>query len=168
MKMTRDDNGVTIRPVEPLDLDFIQNLSKKVFSQYGPYDKILTDWFQSGTTMTRLALTYVTPVGFAMVKIPDEDQVDNRLTELLAIAVEPEKQNCGIGDLLMTDVLRLADKMQVEGLTLCTGVDNTAAQEFFKKHGFSAWRIEKDYYEGGQEALMMYKIISRDVELNGV
>ncbi len=156
--MIGDD--VTIRPAGPLDLDFIQNLSKRVFSQYGPYDRILTDWIQSETTITLLALTNGTPVGFAMVRIPDENQVDNRFTELLAIAVEPENQRCGIGDLLMAEVLRLADEMQVQGLTLCTGVDNTAAQEFFNKHGFSTWRIEKGYYKGEQEALMMYRIIS--------
>ena len=154
MKTDRE-NDVTIRPAGSLDLDFIRDLSKKVFSQYGPYDRILTDWFVSGTTITHLALIRGTPVGFAMVRIPQEKSFDELVTELVAIAVEPEKQGCGIGDLLMTEVLRLADEMQVQALILFTAVHNLAAQELFKKHGFSAWRVEKGYYDGGQDAVVM-------------
>ncbi len=159
MKTDRETD-VTIRPAGFFDLDFIRDLSNEVFSQYGPYDRILTDWFVSGTTITRLALIGGTPVGFAMIRPPDEKAYYELVTELVAIAVEPEKQGCGIGDLLMTEVLRLADDMQVKAMTLCTGADNKPAQELFEKHGFETLRVEKGYYEGGQGAVVMYRVIS--------
>jgi ribosomal protein S18 acetylase RimI-like enzyme len=156
--MTRD--GVTIRPAGHSDLAFIQNLSKRVFSQYGPYDVILKDWFQSGTTMTCLALTNSSPAGFAMVRLPEGKPYHDRISELVAIAVEPEKQKRGIGDLLMAEVLRVAESLEIASLTLLTAVENKPAQALFRKHGFTPWHVEKGYYEGGQEALMMYRVLS--------
>ena len=167
MKTDRE-NAVTIRPAGPLDLEFIRDLSERVFSQYGSYERRLMDWFVSETTVTRLALTDERPVGFAMVKKPGEKGYVERISELLAIAVEPEKWRLGIGNLLMKEVHREAEIMQADTLILCTGMDNKPAQELFKKHGFTPWRVKKGYYEGGQEALMMYRVLSQDVGFGGV
>jgi ribosomal protein S18 acetylase RimI-like enzyme len=152
--------GVTIRRAEHADLAFIQHLSKRVFSQYGPYDVILTGWFQRDKTVTCLAETNGSPIGFAMVRLPKGKEYHDRISELVAIAVEPEKQRCGIGDLLMAEVLRLSEGMQIDTLTLLTAIENKPAQGLFRKHGFAPWHVEKGYYQGGQEALMMYKVLS--------
>jgi ribosomal protein S18 acetylase RimI-like enzyme len=141
--------GVTIRPAGLSHLEFIQDLSERVFSQYGPYDKILAEWFESGITITHLALMDKRPV----------------VSELLAIAVEPEHQRCGIGDTLMGEVQKEAEKMHVDMLLLSTEVGNQPAQEFFRKHGFHPWKLKKGYYPKGQEAVMMYKIICRRVAI---
>ena len=156
--ITRD--GVTIRPAGHSDLAFIRHLSKRVFTQYGPYDVILTGWFQWDKTVTRLAVSNGGPVGFAMVRLPKGKPYHERISELLAIAVEPEKQRCGIGDLLMTEVLRLSEGMEIDTLTLLTAIENKPAQGLFRKHGFAPWHVEKGCYQGGQEALMMYKVLS--------
>lgn len=160
--MTRDDNGVTIRPAGPLDLDFIQNLSKKVFSQYGPYAKILTEWFQSGTTVTRLALIDESPIGFAMVRPPEKDDLfgSQRIGELLVIAVDPQEQGLGVGDLLMIEILSVAQAVGINTLILCTATTNEPGQGLFKKHGFETLRVEKGYYPAGQESVMLYRVIS--------
>jgi len=161
--MKRDrKNGVTIRPAKPLDLDFIQNLSKKVFSQYGPYEKILTDWFVSGTTETLLAVIDKSPVGFVMIRPPEDNDPfgSQRIGELLAIAVEPQKQGLGVGDLLMIEILRVAQKVGINTLILCTAITNAAGQGLFEKHGFQTLRVEKGYYPAGQESVMLYRVIS--------
>jgi hypothetical protein len=57
-------------------------------SQYGPYDIILTDWFQSERPFTLLAVMEKTPVGFAMLRLPEDNPfASERIGELLAIAV---------------------------------------------------------------------------------
>jgi ribosomal-protein-alanine N-acetyltransferase len=157
--------GVTIRPAGLSHLEFIQDLSERVFSQYGPYDKILAEWFESGITITHLALTDRRPVGFAMLKKPEHGGHVGQISELLAIAVESEHQRRGIGDILMGEVQREAEKMQVDMLLLSTEVGNQPAQDFFRKHGFHPWKLKKGYYPKGQEAVMMYKIICRRVAI---
>jgi ribosomal protein S18 acetylase RimI-like enzyme len=155
------ENNVTIRPAAISDLNFIQNLSKKVFSQYGPYERILTHWFQSGTRLTLLALIDESPVAFAVVRLPEDEPLDSqRIGELLAIAVEPEKQGLGVGDLLIKEILSMAHEAGISILILCTATSNEPAQKLFKKHGFKIFQVEKGYYDGGQEAMMMYRMIS--------
>jgi ribosomal protein S18 acetylase RimI-like enzyme len=160
--MTRDDNRVTICPASPSHVDFIQNLSRQVFSRYGPYDTILTDWFQSGKTVTRLALIDGIPVGFVMVRPSDEDDPfgSQHIGELLAIAVEPQKQGLGVGDLLMIEISGVAKEIGITTLILCTATTNEPAKGLFKKHGFETLRVQKGYYPAGQESLMMYRMIS--------
>ena len=43
-----------------------------------------------------------------------------------------------------------------------------ATKEITFGNGLRIIDIEKGYYEGGQEALMMYRVLSQDVGLNGV
>ncbi len=149
--MTGHNNGVTIRPAFPSDLDFIQNLSKRVFSQYGPYDRILADWFQSAQTLTRLASIDESPVGFAMIRPPENNEPfgSQHIGELLAIAVEPQKQGQGVGDFLMIEILNVAHEVGITTLILCTATTNEPGKGLFKKHGFETLRVEKGYYFGG-------------------
>jgi len=41
---------VTIRSAKAEDAGFIQDLSKRVFEQYGPYERVLMEWFVCGRT----------------------------------------------------------------------------------------------------------------------
>ena len=55
MKGKPERPEITIRAAKGSDVEFIHNLSKKAFSQYGPNEDMLERWFQSGTTETILA-----------------------------------------------------------------------------------------------------------------
>jgi ribosomal-protein-alanine N-acetyltransferase len=153
-------NQVTVRPAKPEDLHYIRSLGKKVFQQYGPYEEMLVGWFESGFTITFLALTERRPVGFAMLSGQKGIWYLPRVSELLAIAVEPEKWKLGIGDLLMKEVQRKAEAEGVEMLILHTAVENLPGQKLFKKYGFVPLDIKKNFYPEGQDALMMYKDIA--------
>ena len=150
---------VRFYPFTIADTDYIRNLSKKVFEQYGPYEKILTRWLESGTAVTLLAWTEKDPVGFAMLRGFEFGWPVVPLTELLAIAVEPAKWRIGIGDLLMDEVVRQAESLKVATLVLHTAIDNLPAQMLFRKHGFSELGMRKDFYPNGQDAITMYKEI---------
>ena len=150
---------VIIRPAETSDVEYIRNLSKKVFQQYGTYDDTLPRWFLSGMTVTILALVKKAPAGFAMMGRLPHEWYAPRVSELLGIAVEPERQGCGIGDLLMKEVVREARGHEIEMLILHTAVENLDGQRLFKKHGFVASEVKKNFYPEGQEALMMYRNI---------
>ena len=150
---------VRFYPFTVADTDYIRNLSKKVFEQYGPYESILTRWLESGTAVTLLAWTDKGPVGFAMLRRFDFGWPAPPLTELLAIAVEPARWRIGIGDLLMDEIVRQAERLKVATLVLHTAIDNLPAQMLFRKHGFSELGMRKDFYPNGQDAITMYKEI---------
>ena len=146
-------------PFTAADTDFIRSLSKKVFEHYGPYESILTQWLESGIALTLVAWTGRKPVGFAMLQGFDHKWPVLRLTELLAIAVEPERRRIGIGDLLMDEIVREAERLKSRTLVLHTATDNLPAQMLFRKHGFSELGMKKDFYPKGQDAIIMYKEI---------
>lgn len=151
---------VTVRPARAGDADYIRSLSKKVFEQYGPYERLLVEWFELGITVTLLALMEKHAVGFAMLRRLEHGWSPPRVSELIAIAVEPAKWRLGIGDLLMDEILREAERLRVETLVLHTAVDNLPARILFRKHGFSEFGMKNNYYPKGQDAITMYKYIS--------
>ena len=53
---------VTTRLASASDEDYIRSLSERVFHQYGSYDRMLSHWLVSGTTVTLLALMKKGPV----------------------------------------------------------------------------------------------------------
>jgi [ribosomal protein S18]-alanine N-acetyltransferase len=146
---------ITIRAAKESDVEFAHSLSKKAFSQYGPYEEMLERWFQSGTTETILALMEKRPVGFAMLGRYQSGWASRQIAELLAIAVEPGRQKKGIGDSLIREVVRKARGFGIETVVLYTALENVAAQSLFKKHGFIPSKIKKSFYPRGQDALLM-------------
>ena len=118
---------ITIRAAEESDVEFAHSLSKKAFSQYGPYEDMLERWFQSGTTETLLALMGKRPVGFAMLGRHQSEWDSRQIAELLAIAVEPAKQKKGIGDSLIREVVRKARELRIETVVLYTALENVAS-----------------------------------------
>ena len=148
---------VTIRTAEGSDVEFIHSLSKKVFSRYGPYEDMLTHWFESEITETLLAFMEKRPVGFAMLGRHQREWNSRQVAELLAIAVEPAKQKSGIGDSLIQEVVRKAGELKVQIVVLHTAFENMPAKRLFKKHGFLPSEVKKGFYPKGQDALLMYK-----------
>ena len=142
------------------DADYIRSLSKKVFEQYGPYESLLVQWFESGFTVTLLALMEKHAVGFAMLRRLEHGRFLPSVSELLSIAVEPSKWRLGIGDFLMDEIIREAERLGVETVVLHTAIDNLPAQILFRKHGFSEVGMKKKFYPKGQDAITMYKDIS--------
>ena len=156
-KRTGHRDRVVVRRAAGADAEYVRGLSKKVFHQYGPYEEIVGGWFDSRKTMTILALMEKRPVGFAMVSQLEREWYSLRVSELLAIAVEPAKRRRGIGNLLMSEIERKTKVLGIETLILHTAVENPAGLGLFKKCGFMKFKIKKKFYPEGQDALMMYK-----------
>jgi ribosomal protein S18 acetylase RimI-like enzyme len=156
-KKTLQKVRVIVRRAKASDGAYIRSLSKKVFEQYGDYEDTLPRWSLSGMTVTLLALKGKQAVGFAMLGGVPHEWCSPRISELLAIAVEPESQGQGIGDLLMKEIVREAKAHEIKTLGLHTAVENVAGQRLFEKHGFAESEIKKNFYSAGQDALAMYK-----------
>jgi ribosomal protein S18 acetylase RimI-like enzyme len=150
---------VKIRPARPSDSHYIVQLSESVFRIYGPYEKIISSWLESGMTVTLVALMNRKPAGFVMISHFPQEANPQHVSELLAIAVAPEKQRMGIGEMLLKEVERKAARMGIKELFLHTAEENLAAQNLFAKNEYVSWGINEGFYPAGQNALIMYKKI---------
>jgi ribosomal protein S18 acetylase RimI-like enzyme len=150
---------VKIRPARPSDSRYIVQLSESVFHIYGPYEKIISSWLESGLTVTLVALMNRKPAGFVMISHFPQERNPEQLSELLAIAVTPKKQRMGIGEMLLKEVERKAAQMGIIELFLHTAEENLAAQNLFAKNKYVSRSMLESFYPAGQNALIMSKKI---------
>jgi ribosomal-protein-alanine N-acetyltransferase len=151
------ETKLLVRRANLSDIRFIGQLSGKVFSVYGPYRRLVPQWFESGFTVTLIAVQQSVPVGFAMIGALSDGLQGESQCELLAIAVRPDAQRRGIGRLLLWKIEEEAGRLGEPVLCLHTALVNLPAQELFKKHGFHSLQLKKRFYPAGQDAVMMIK-----------
>ena len=144
------------------DLDFISQLSARVFSKYGAYDEIVLGWLLEPEVITVIIIAAgADPLGFAIVTLEREKWFEPRRGHLLAIGVFPEHQRKRIGTVLLEHMEEIARKYGVEEMLLWTAVDNQQALSFFQNAGFHIVGSEDCYYPRGQAALVLSKKLSQ-------
>jgi ribosomal-protein-alanine N-acetyltransferase len=72
------------------------------------------------------------------------------------IAVDPKRQRQHIGARLLLHQARFAADRGFINLTLEVRVSNTPAQELYRRFGFVPAGIRKNYYEGVEDAIVMW------------
>jgi len=77
---------------------------------------------------------------------------------IISIAVLPEFRRRGIGSKLMKESLNFLSK-SVDYVELQVKVSNTEAISFYRKLGFKETGLIPNYYQEGEDALIMYKEI---------
>lgn len=78
------------------------------------------------------------------------------------IAVVPAWQGKGIGRLLLNLLKAVGEKEAISSLTLEVRVSNESAKKLYRKMGFEALRIKKNYYHGdGEDAIDMKLDLSK-------
>ncbi len=158
-KKVPQDRQIRTRAAELCDLKYIRSLSRRAFSRFGPYEEILARWFSSGMIVTIMALKRKKPAGFVMMGLPESRPYPPGVTELIAVAVERRARRLGIGDLLMRKAEKTAGEIGITHLVLFTALDNSAARSLFAKSHFIPIGIMRGFYPGGQDAIMMEKVI---------
>ena len=148
---------ITFRKAGPLDEAFITQLSRKVFSVFGPYDEMVPRWMMEESTVTIIACLDNRPVGFVMLGDPFNRYDLSQAVELLAIAVDPEEHRKGIGELLLREVDKKAIEHGVRRIFLHTAAMNHSARSLFTKAGYRPWEIKGGFYPEGQDAVVMSK-----------
>jgi len=153
---------VTLRRAVISDSRFIGRLSRDVFTIYGPYEEVLSGWFKSDKGITTIiACRNKIQIGFAMLSEPSDRYDLQDASELLGIAVEPEKQGKGVGELLLGAIHRTSAFLNIKWLFLHTAVDNMPAQRLFKRTGYRPLEVKRNFYPEGQDAIVMYRDITR-------
>jgi ribosomal protein S18 acetylase RimI-like enzyme len=148
---------ISLGQAENSDGEFIKQLSHDVFDIYGPYDKTIPSWFRSDGSITIVARAGRKPIGFAMIGKLNSRYDFQSISELLAIAVEPQWQGRGVGESLLREADRRAIGMGIKRIFLHTATDNLRAQNLFTKAGYRPWEIKRYFYPQGQDAYVMAK-----------
>ena len=72
-------------------------------------------------------------------------------THISTIAIDPEWQGLGLGELLMLELIENALRRNVELITLEVRASNKVAQNLYKKYGFKRVGRRKNYYKSDNE-----------------
>ena len=156
-KLIDDKTVLKIRPAEPSDAHFMIKLSGEVFHIYGPYERIMTSWLESSVALCLIGSIREKTVAFAMMSNLPLEVNPAHVSELLAIAVVPERQGTGIGEILLKEMEKKAVVMNMKGLFLHTAIDNMVALRLFKENGYQARGTKRNFYPAGQDAIFMSK-----------
>ena len=79
--------------------------------------------------------------------------------EILNIAVAPSFRKRGLGKELMLALENYAKNKGADRLLLEVREGNLAARGLYEKQGFLAFGVRKNYYEDGENAIVMQKTI---------
>ncbi|ULJ62311.1 ribosomal protein S18-alanine N-acetyltransferase [Wielerella bovis] len=83
--------------------------------------------------------------------------VDEMELHLIATATEYRQQ--GIAQMLMQEMFQAASTANIVRIMLEVRASNHAAQNLYRKLGFSATAVRQKYYRDGEDAVLMEKII---------
>ncbi|HSR10131.1 MAG TPA: GNAT family N-acetyltransferase, partial [Thermodesulfobacteriota bacterium] len=118
------------------DREFVRSVSAAVFSIYGDYEETLPRWLLDPWVVTVIAEEGGEPAGFAMLQFGPRGIWENSLGELLAIAVNPDRQGEGVGKALLNCVEDLARHSLLKRIQLHTAETNTAGRALFQSMGY--------------------------------
>lgn len=152
-----DEQKISFRIARDEDRNFIAHLSAEVFSVYGNYHGILSEWFLHPKVITVVGSKNGIPVSFAMLRLGENKKSLPLTGELLAIAVLPEYQRHGSGEALLGYLDNLAKVFGLQEIQLHTADENLPARSLFHKAGYRPQQSKKSYYPKGQSAIVMVK-----------
>ena len=156
------DLNVTLRLARDSDLEFILDLCRKVFLEFGSYDRYMAEWFREEIVSNYIAEVDSAPAGFFMLAIHPASPAQEAVAELLSIAVVPELRSRGIGAALLDRSILLARESSLDlgEIRLSVAEGNARAQRMFARRGFRIGHVI-GVYPAGQRALFMTKALKK-------
>lgn len=117
-----------------------------------PYPpSILIDIYNLGAGFL-VAQHYNIVVGYIIFWIRYEDE-----GHIISLAVDKKYRKKGVGKKLVDHVTIIFKKYGVKEIKLEVRIKNKGARKFYIKMGFEEKEILKDYYEDGEDAVIMKK-----------
>ena len=121
--------GVTIRDATAGDVDALLAIDAGCFGDFWRYDRTNMTRFLR-TQRVAVAVGAEGPIGYTLSTVSRGDGLLGR------VAVAPGSRGCGVGRLLVTDVLDALRERDVGQVALCTQTENEAARALYRACGF--------------------------------
>lgn len=83
-----------------------------------------------------------------------------RLGHILSFAVKPSSQRKGVGTALLKKLETILKRLNIQEIILEVRLSNIGAISLYEREGFKRKAISENYYEDGEDALVMRKQIS--------
>jgi len=150
--------NVSVREVRRDDLSAIAVIERASFSD--PWSRAMFDahLMVRGGNLFLVAESGAALVGYAIVRTVHEE------SELLNIAIAPERRNQGIGAQLLDEVIRRCRASGALEMWLEVRESNVGARALYAARGFTAAGIRKRYYHAPREdAIVLRAAIGVDV-----
>jgi ribosomal-protein-alanine N-acetyltransferase len=140
---------ITIEPMREEHLPEVMPIERRVF-QPGWSEETFRKDLRNPATLYLLLRVDGKIVGYAGGWfVVDEFHITN-------IAVLPEYRGQGLGRRLLHRLLSIARERGMRRATLEVRINNTPAQNLYKKFGFRPVGVRKRYYDDGEDALIMW------------
>jgi ribosomal protein S18 acetylase RimI-like enzyme len=155
--------GFSVRPARPADVSFLVDLSRRVFLEFGSYDRYIQEWFGEPIVSTFVAEVEGAPVGFVMLAIHPQRPTTDAVGEIISIAVAPEHRSTGIGAALLDRAIAHAreSSLGLREIRLSVAEGNARAQRMFARRAFRIGHVV-GVYPAGQRALFMTKALKKE------
>lgn len=144
----------TLSPMQPEDVDAIMPLERLAFADPWSRRMYLSDLNENPLATYRVIRPAdgagLPPIlawgGFWLL-------VDE--AHIATVAAHPEHRGCGLGELLMVDLMEAAFERGARVATLEVRASNLTAQKLYAKLGFDIVGTRRKYYRDGEDGLIM-------------
>ena len=139
---------IDISEMTPRDLDSIKDILCSEFDDFWNFNVLKKD-FENPHTKYLVAKSNDCVVGFAgMLDTIDQFEITN-------IVVKKNERNCGIGNLLLKNLISIAKNSHREKIYLEVNENNIYAIKLYEKYGFKKVGLRKNYYNHNCDAFIM-------------
>jgi len=142
---------IVVRRFEPSDFQQVMEIEKEAFSEHNPY---LYMQFYELNADTFLVASYRGNILGFVVGLQLSD-----LGKIFSISVRKGYRGMGIGGMLLESLIRIFHEMGLSGVCLEVRESNCRARRFYERHGFIQIGLRQNYYNDGENALLMGRIL---------
>jgi ribosomal-protein-alanine N-acetyltransferase len=141
----------SIRRVQPEDIFAVIKIAYQTLpEQYPPI--IFNHFIESFPQGFLIAEYHHYIIGF-IAGLPTQEKYNR----ILMLAVREHHRKKGVGTALLSKYIEVMETMDISKIQLEVRTTNTAAIEFYKKHGFSIQETMLTFYNSGEDAYLMQK-----------
>jgi len=146
----------TIRTFQPNDMfSVIKIASETLTEQYTP--SLFNYFYETFPDLFLVAEHYKKIIGFILAV-----RVTPQIARILMISVIPEYQQLKIGTELINQLVQILKEKQITQISLEVRTDNEKAISFYKKHYFEICDTFEKFYQNGEDAFMMKRLLQPD------
>ena len=144
-----------VREVKPED---IKRIFKIEFSSFNaPYDPLILNYLYETHRETFLVACKDDVIGY-IVGIVDKSE-----GHIISLAADEDFRRKKVGTLLVERLLEIFREKGVKEIKLEVRKHNMAAQKLYKKLGFLEVRVLSQYYENGEDGILMMKRLEEKI-----
>lgn len=148
-----DEMDIQVRKMDLSDIPFVYQEELKIFGKSLGEKTLYNEIIYNEMSRYFIALVDGKRAGYvgSWLTIPN--------AEILNLFVSEKYRGLGLGKELMAKVIEVCKEHNIEQLTLEVRQSNVYAKELYASLGFQDVAIRKKYYENGDDALLMSKIL---------